>query len=148
SPATTATSAAWSKEPSPALAKEHEPTPGPADAVDRLRLARTEGVGPVAYRRLIARYGSAEAALEALPGLTRAGGRASPLAIPGPGEAERELRNLSRLGAHMLFAGEQGYPPLLGLLDDAPAALCVSGDAGSLAERSVALVGGRNASAN
>ena len=53
-----------------------------ADAIDRLRLARTEGVGPVAYRRLLARYGSAAAALDALPGLARAGGRPSPPAVP------------------------------------------------------------------
>ena len=56
----------------------------PADAIDRLRLARTEGVGPVAYRRLLARYDSAAAALEALPALARAGGRPTPPAIPAP----------------------------------------------------------------
>ena len=60
----------------------------------------------------------------------------------------RELRGLARLGARMLFAGEPDYPPLLALLDDAPAAIAVLGDPALLASRAIALVGGRNASAN
>ena len=43
----------------------------PPDAVALLRLVRTEGVGPVTFRRLLERYGSAAAALDALPGLTK-----------------------------------------------------------------------------
>jgi len=131
------------------LVKGHEPRgPTPADAIDRLRLARTEGVGPVGYRRLLARYGSAAAALDAVPGLARAGGRPSPPACPSPDDAARELHALDRLGASMIFAGEAGYPPLLAMLDDAPAILSVLGDRWLLLDRAVALVGGRNASAN
>ncbi len=126
------------------MARKHEPT----DEIDRLRLARSEGVGPVAYRRLLARYESAAAALDALPGLARAGGRAAPPAIPSPDDAERELHAVRRLGARMIFAGERDYPPLLALLDDAPAAITVLGEPALLASRAVALVGGRNASAN
>jgi len=48
----------------------------------------------------------------------------------------------------MIFAGEAGYPPLLAMLDDAPAILSVLGDRWLLLDRAVALVGGRNASAN
>lgn len=48
----------------------------------------------------------------------------------------------------MIFSGEPGYPPLLALLDDAPAAITVVGDHALLADPAVALVGGRNASAN
>jgi len=119
-----------------------------ADATDRLRLARAEGVGPVAYRRLIARYGSARAALEALPRLASAGGRTSPPTVPTVNEAERELHDIERRGARALFFGEPAYPPLLALLDDAPAEITVLGDLSALTDRSVALVGGRNASAN
>ena len=119
-----------------------------ADATDRLRLARAEGVGPVAYRRLMARYGSATAALDALPRLAIAGGRASAPTVPTPNEAELELRAIERMDARVVFLGEHAYPPLLALLDDAPAAITVLGDLAALSERSVALVGGRNASAN
>ena len=126
------------------MAKRHEPS----SALDQLRLARTEGVGPVSYRRLIARYGSATAALEALPALASSGGRASPPMVPSPDDAERELHELHRMGARLLFAGDPDYPPLVALLDDAPAALSVLGDVALLAAPSVAVVGGRNASAN
>ncbi len=119
-----------------------------AEAVDRLRLARAEGVGPVAYRRLMARYGSAREALDALPRLASAGGRASAPIVPTADEAARELGAIERLGAHAIFLGERAYPPLLALLEDAPAAIMVLGDFAPLSERSVALVGGRNASAN
>jgi DNA processing protein len=131
------------------LVRKHEsPDQTPADAIDRLRLARTEGVGPVGYRRLLARYGAAAEALAALPGLARAGGKPTPPAVPSPDVAAHELHALGRFGGRMIFAGEPDYPLLLALLDDAPAAIAVLGDAALLADRAVALVGGRNASAN
>ncbi|MBE0692326.1 MAG: DNA-protecting protein DprA, partial [Aquamicrobium sp.] len=43
-----------------------------------LRLIRTENVGPVSFRTLINRFGSAEAALAHLPELALAGGAARP----------------------------------------------------------------------
>jgi DNA processing protein len=121
---------------------------GESDRLDRLRLARAEGVGPVGWRRLSARYPTAAAALDALPALARAGGRATPASIPSIDDAQREMDGLSRLGAQLIFAGEPEYPPLLLLLDDAPPAIAVLGDVTALAARAVALVGGRNASAN
>jgi DNA processing protein len=131
------------------LVRNHEPQDlTPADALDRLRLARAEGVGPVAYRRLLARYESAAAALEALPGLARAGGRQAKPCIPSPADAQRELDAVTKLGARLVFAGQPDYPPLLALLDDAPPVLAVLGDPALLSDRAVALVGGRNASAN
>ncbi len=47
---------------------------GWTEQIDRLRLVRTEGVGPITYRRLLDRYHSPAAALDALPRLARAGG--------------------------------------------------------------------------
>ena len=120
----------------------------PAEVVDHLRLVRAEGVGPVAYRRLLARYHTAAAALDALPELARAGGRTTPPVIPSPAEAAHELEDTLRLGACLLFLGEPDYPPLLALLDDAPPLLIVLGDPATLAAPSIALVGARNASAN
>ncbi|MBV8912981.1 MAG: DNA-protecting protein DprA [Acetobacteraceae bacterium] len=115
---------------------------------DRLRLVRTEGVGPITYRRLLNRYRSATEALDALPGLARAGGRASPLRIPRADAAERELELLAGFGARLLWLGEPDYPALLGMLDGAPPALSVLGDVTVLNAKSVALVGARNASTN
>jgi DNA processing protein len=116
--------------------------------IDHLRLIRTEGVGPVTYRRLLDRYRSPTAALDALPRLTRAAGRATAPAIMSPADAERELQRTYDLGGRVLFLGDAGYPPLLALLDDAPPCLIFHGDPALARQRCVATVGGRNASAN
>ena len=68
-----------------------------AMTVARLRLARTEGVGPVTYQRLLGRYGSAEAALDALPGIARSAGRAS-VPVFGVDDARREMDGVAKLG--------------------------------------------------
>lgn len=110
-----------------------------------LRLARTEGIGPATFRRLIARHGSARAALDALPGHAARSGR--PL-IPFPeAQAERELAALTMLGGRFLFLGSPLYPPLLALLEDAPPALAVLGNPALLSARQIGLVGARSASA-
>jgi DNA processing protein len=44
---------------------------GDAEAVAALRLARSRGVGPLTWRRLVERFGGAAAALEAWPSLAR-----------------------------------------------------------------------------
>lgn len=118
------------------------------DTIDRLRLARAEGVGPVTYRRLLARFGHAARAIDALPRLARAGGRDRAPSVPGEAEVVRELEQVAMLGGRLVALGETDYPPLLALLDDAPPILTILGDVDSLAARAVALVGGRNASAN
>jgi DNA processing protein len=116
--------------------------------LDCLRLARSESVGPVAYRRLLRRYGSAARAIAALPELARAGGRSDAPRTPSRAELERECDQLARLGGRFVFVETPEYPELLGLLEDAPPALAVLGDPQVLHARAVALVGGRNASVN
>jgi DNA processing protein len=119
------------------------------DHLDRLRLARTDGVGPILYRRLLRRYHTPAAALAALPELARAGGRKTAPLPPDIAQAEREVAALARIGARLLFLDTPDYPPLLALLDDAPPVIAVQGDACLLVgARTVALVGGRNASVN
>ena len=113
----------------------------------RLRLARTEGVGPITYRRLLARFTTPEAALEALPGLAASGGRAG-LAVAGAEAARQEMARVRQAGGQLLFLDDPGYPPMLAMREDAPPAIGVFGDAALLSQRSVAIVGSRNASAN
>ena len=51
------------------------------DQVARLRLIRSDNIGPVTYFQLLARFGSASAALDAIPDLAaRGGGRVRKLA--------------------------------------------------------------------
>ena len=118
------------------------------DVVERLRLVRTEGVGPITYKRLLDRFRSPAEALDALPALARAGGRASPLRIPRTAEAEREIESVGQIGARLLFLGDADYPPLLAEIDAAPPVLAVLGDVAALAGPCIALVGARNASTN
>lgn len=122
--------------------------PTEAERLDRLRLIRTENVGPVTFRHLLARYRSAGAALDALPELARRGGRRRGLRVPDRGEAERELAANLKAGAKLLIAGDPEYPTRLAAIDDAPPCLSVAGDPALLTRPSIALVGARNASAN
>lgn len=116
------------------------------DGFSRLRLIRSGQIGPVTYRHLVARFGTAQAALDALPELAaRGGGRAPRIATPG--EIEREMQAVERLGARYLFLGQPPYPALLEQMETAPPALIVRGDTGLLERPSVAIVGARNASA-
>ena len=114
---------------------------------DRLRLARTENVGPVAFEQLLARFGSAARALDALPDLARRGGRIRPLSTPAAAEAEAELEAGERLGARLITVGESAYPPLLAAVDPPPPVLWIRGDPALLHRPTVAIVGARIASA-
>ncbi len=117
-----------------------------AERLAALRLIRTPRVGPVTYAQLLARFGSASAALAALPDLAARGG-GKPPAVPPVAVAEREMARSRELGGRLIFLGETAYPTLLAQADGAPPVLAVRGDAGRLDGRLVAMVGARNASA-
>lgn len=118
------------------------------DRIDHLRLIRTEGVGPVTYRRLLDRYHTPAAALDALPRLARAGGKATAPTTMSAADAEQEMERTNAAHGRMVFLGDPSYPPLLAMLDDAPPCLIVIGEATGTQQRCIAMVGGRNASAN
>ncbi|MGJ3648391.1 DNA-processing protein DprA [Sphingomonas sp. GlSt437] len=116
------------------------------DAVDRLRLIRSAHIGPVTYRQLIARFGTAAHALEAVPMLAARGGGRAPV-LADPRAIEREQAQVAKLGARYLFLDTPDYPRLLAELENAPPALIVRGDTALFDRHGVALVGARNASA-
>ncbi len=119
-----------------------------SERLDWLRLIRTDNVGPITFRALLQRYGSASAALEALPDLARRGGRRRPLKPMPRAAAERELELCARLGARVVGLVEPDYPEALAMVEDAPPLIVVRGNAHLLRRRAVAVVGARNASAN
>jgi DNA processing protein len=122
----------------------------PLDAAQRLaclRLIRSDNVGPVTFRELINHFGGAERALEALPELSRKGGRRQALRICPRNIAEAELEAADRIGARPLFTIEPGYPPALAAVEVPPPLLYVKGNAGHLTRPMVAIVGARNGSA-
>jgi DNA processing protein len=92
------------------------------------------------------RFGSAEAALAAIPDLARRGGGKSPVVVTKEA-AEREINAVHKLGARYLTLGQGLYPAALGVLEDAPPLLIVKGNLALLDRPKVAIVGARNASA-
>ena len=116
------------------------------DLVDRLRLVRSPGIGPVTYRQLIARFGSAAAALQAVPDLAARGGGKPPHLV-SQADAEREIARVEALSGRYLSIGQGLYPRALAELDDPPPLLTVKGDLKLLERPLVAMVGARNASA-
>jgi DNA processing protein len=116
------------------------------DLVDRVRLVRSPGIGPVTYRQLITRFGSPAAALAAVPDLARRGGGKAP-ALSSQSDAEREIARVEKLGARFLALGQGLYPRLLAELEDAPPLLIAKGNLNLLDRMAVAIVGARNASA-
>jgi DNA processing protein len=119
-----------------------------AERLDWLRLIRSENVGPVTFRHLLRRFGSAAAALAALPDLAKRGGRAQPLKVHPRAAAEREIAELERLGGRMIGFIEPDFPAPLAAIDDSPPLLSLLGQAQVLTRPTVAIVGARNASAN
>jgi DNA processing protein len=111
-----------------------------------LRLIRSENVGPATFRSLINHFGSAQAAIDALPELSKRGGAHRSIRIGTVQEAERELEAANRIGARLIGLGEPGYPPWLRHADSPPPLLLVRGTATILASPAVAIVGARNAS--
>jgi len=122
-----------------------QPTLSQAEAFARIRLLRSPNIGPISYRQLIARFGTAAAALDALPDLASRGGRAY---RPASAEiVEREVHAVRKAGARYLFYDQPDYPALLGELDSAPPIITCRGRLELASEPCVAIVGARNASA-
>ena len=117
-----------------------------AQRIDWLRLIRSDNVGPRTFRSLINHFGSARSALERLPDLARRGGAARPGRICSEDDARAELAASEKLGVHLVAPDEDGYPPRLATLDDAPPLLGVRGARDVLMRPVIAIVGSRNAS--
>jgi DNA processing protein len=116
------------------------------ERIDRLRLIRSDNVGPRTFRSLVRHFGGARAALERLPDLARRGGASKSQRICSEVDARAELEACAKLGVRLIASGEAGYPPRLSELDDAPPLLAVRGVIDVLMRPMIAIVGSRNAS--
>lgn len=119
-------------------------TLSPTQRTAWLRLIRTDNVGPVTFRQLLNRFGSAEAAIDMLPELSRKAGR--PIQVISQGRAEDEIAGLARYGARLVAQGEPDYPSLLNHISGAPPLISLAGDERLDWSRTVGIVGARNAS--
>ena len=111
-----------------------------------LRLSRTQNVGPVTFAQLIARFGSAEAALEELPRLARRGGGDN-IRIPSLSDIDREIDALAKVDGQLLASCEPEFPRGLAATDPPPPIISILGHVTILQRETIAIVGARNASA-
>jgi DNA processing protein len=116
------------------------------DRIDRLRLIRSDNVGPRTFNALIAHFGSARAALEHLPDLARRGGASRSGRICSEEQARAEIAASRKIGVALVTPGEAAYPPRLATLEDAPPLLGVRGTPEVMSRPMIAIVGSRNAS--
>lgn len=118
----------------------------PDERIARLRLARTERIGPVSFLELIRREGSALAALERLPEISRRAGGAG-VRIPSESDIEAEFARGEALAAHLIVLGDAAYPSALAALNAPAPVLWARGRTDLLGHEAVAVVGARVASA-
>jgi DNA processing protein len=117
------------------------------ERLDWLRLIRSENVGPRTFQALLRQFGSAAAALAALPSLARRGGASGSARIGSRQEAEREIKASRAAGVRLVALGEPGYPWRLAMIDDPPPLIALRGHLAVLDRPMIAVVGARNASA-
>ncbi|WP_027243367.1 DNA-processing protein DprA [Leisingera daeponensis] len=110
-----------------------------------LRLLRSKRVGPVTFHRLLAEYGSAQNALDALPEVARSAGIKGYETCPAKA-VDAEIKAAKAAKARLLCFPDPDYPKLLAGLKDAPPLLWAIGDLSVLERPVIAMVGARNAS--
>lgn len=130
------------QNPAPSLPQAADPD----ERFARLRLARSQNVGPRTFFHLLRRFGTAERAMQAMPNLAAMGGKSSYEVCPVE-VAAAEMAAGERAGAVMLQPGDPDYPSLLAAIDPAPPVLWVLGDIELFQKQAIAIVGARNASA-
>lgn len=116
--------------------------------IDILRLIRSENVGPVTFLTLIRQFGSAKAALDAIPSLAAQGGKRKPIACYSKENAEGEIAALTKAGGRFVSIADDDYPTLLTTIYDPPPLISILGHASVWKDKpALAIVGARNASA-
>ena len=113
---------------------------------DWVRLARSEGVGPVTFFGLLARFGNVGDAVLALPDLIAKSGRKG-LKLASAAQAEDEIAATLAFGGQMLAACEHSFSTALAAITPPPPIIGVHGHIGLLNKPTVGIVGARNASA-
>ncbi|MGD9799954.1 MAG: DNA-processing protein DprA [Parvularculaceae bacterium] len=115
--------------------------------LDWLQLIRTENIGPVTFARLMSRFGSARAVIDALPQLAAKAGRKLPLKAASRDAAKAEIDRAAAVGARLIASCEADYPRPLAEIPDAPPLIYLRGHASVFRKPAVAIIGARNASA-
>jgi DNA processing protein len=112
------------------------------ELIDWLRLSATDGIGPISFKQLLAKHGTAKAALANLPAKAKIG------QPPTADQIERELVIAARDDIKPIPSCEADYPEMLRQVEDAPPVLWVRGNPAILHQPCIGIVGARNASLN
>ncbi len=126
--------------------------PNSADIESWLRLKAADGVGPVIFARLLKRFGSPQAVLDASIGeleKTEGIGRITAEQIFGTRnqfDAQAELELAEKLGVHIINIEDKRYPPVLGQIYDPPPLLYIKGQITRQDNLAISIVGSRQCS--
>ena len=108
--------------------------------LDYIQLINSANIGPVTFYKLLRQYGSAEAALAALPAGRRTFSSSA---------AQKEFELARRQNIRLLAFDAPEYPENLRAAEDAPPVIYVRGQINCLRQPlSLSIVGARNASLN
>ncbi|GHU11895.1 DNA processing protein DprA [Alphaproteobacteria bacterium] len=114
----------------------------------RLKIIRSESIGPSTFWNLISLYGSGEKAIQALPILVRSAKRA--FDICSDEKIEQEQEAMEKIGAEFVFLEDEFYPPLLRNISDPPPLLTMLGKKENVQsffkKNIISVVGSRNSS--
>ena len=115
--------------------------------LDWLQLIRSFNVGASTFIALIDVYKTADRACLALSDIAKKNSR-SKIKLCSREEVEIEMESTLNLGAKMIPSYDENYPKMLLNIKDYPPIIITHGDTSLLNERSIAIVGSRDASLN
>lgn len=110
-----------------------------------LKLARTDGIGPISFFGLLAKFGDAKSALNAIPKITAKSG-ALKYKIPNDDVIYQEIENTQKFGGRFFLAKDDEYPLELKNINPPPPIISAVGNFSLLSKPKIAIVGARNAS--
>ncbi len=114
---------------------------------DCVQLARSENIGPVTFQWLMQSYVSPAQAIAALPKMAETSRRGKAFKLASRKKCEEEVSITHARGGQILVWGSKDYPKLLSQIPAAPPILAAFGHIALATRPSIAIVGGRNASA-
>lgn len=118
------------------------------EKINCLRLMMSDHIGPITYGQLLDFFGTATEALNHIDEVARHGGRKKNLVLCPKGVAEKQFEIAEKQGVRILFRQDNGYPRLLMRIPGGAPVLFVRGNEAAFSQKSVAIVGTRNASLN
>jgi len=119
------------------------------EAINIIRLIRSENVGPKTFFSLIKLFGDAATSIENIEDFSLKGGRSKAIKVFSKSDAEKEIELLEKNNANIITYNSPEYSKLLLEIYDPPPILSYKGNIELLNyHKCVAMVGARNASAN